>query len=818
MRRAFMLGLLGLGAGLLPGMGSAQSSSAIESWQKTITQTQPAQTGCFQAAYPSTQWQPVFCAQAQQAPVLPWRPPAWSDSPQTMLSSPIGNYGYSASAVGAPIWAAEGSFLNVTGVTSIVDSVYGQNVYSLQINTEYFNIPGSSSLCGNSQGCTGWVQFVYQNYVWLNWGYLSMWYWVRGANSCQATWSASGGGWCYSYYGVNVPLQPVSSFNNQINLSGKTVNGVDTAALTIGGQAYSAATSSRIRELSQLWQQAQFNAFGLGNYASVSFTNGALLTINTKIDNGTTNVPNCSVAVGTGESNRLYHNSPCCRYAGGKPSIAFIEGTDDNANKFTCADLGNHTIMPVVTPAGGGTIAPATALQVPSRAVSTFTVTPKSPYKIGSVTGCAGSLTGNVFTTAPATGNCTVTATFTSSGPYTITASVNGTGGGAISPSGSLSVAAGSTRAFTLTPSTNYQVASVGGTCGGTLSGNTFTTRAITANCTVVASFTYSPNNYIITASVGAGGTISPSGYLTVRSGTTQAFTVTPSVGYYIASISGCGGAAFTGNSTHTTARNYATGSITGACTVYASFGRISTYTVTGYAYSGGAISPPSAQVRSGMTQTFTVTPNAGYYIASISGCGGATFTGNSTNTTARNYATGSITGACTVYASFNQVPTYTITAHSSSGGTIGPQLAQMRLGTTQPFMVTPSAGYYIASVSGCGGVTFTGDNTITTARSYTSGPITGNCTVYASFGQVTAYTAMGYAYSGGAISPLATQVRPGATQTFTITPSAGYYISSINGCGGTTFTGNKTNTTARNYATGPVTSACIVAAAFGRI
>jgi subtilase family serine protease len=75
---------------------------------------------------------------------------------------------------------------------------------------------------------------------------------------------------------------------------------------------------------------------------------------------------------------------------------------------------------------------------------------------------------------------------------YTISASVNGTGG-TIIPSESVFVVAypGGVLPFrfTLNPKSGYSIASVGGTCGGTLSGNIYITNPVTANCTVVATF-----------------------------------------------------------------------------------------------------------------------------------------------------------------------------------------------------------------------------------------------------------------------------------------------------------------------------------------
>lgn len=70
---------------------------------------------------------------------------------------------------------------------------------------------------------------------------------------------------------------------------------------------------------------------------------------------------------------------------------------------------------------------------------------------------------------------------------YTITASA-GTGG-SITPSGSVSVASGSTRSFTVAADNGYSVQGVSGSCGGNLAGNVYTTESITGDCTVTATF-----------------------------------------------------------------------------------------------------------------------------------------------------------------------------------------------------------------------------------------------------------------------------------------------------------------------------------------
>ncbi|MCL1960623.1 MAG: hypothetical protein FWG56_02315, partial [Desulfovibrionaceae bacterium] len=368
----------------------------------------------------------------------------------------------------------------------------------------------------------------------------------------------------------------------------------------------------------------------------------------------------------------------------------------------------------------GGTINPSGAVTVSSGAVKTFTVTPNANYVISSVGGtCGGSFSGNTYTTNAIYSNCTVTAAFVyqTTPTYTVTASA-GTGG-AISPSGAVAVNSGATRAFTVTPNTGYVISSVGGTCGGTLSGNTYTTRAITANCTVTAAFVYQTTPYYaVTASAGAGGTISPSGINAAVSGSTVRFTVTPNPGY-VATVGGTCGGTLSGNT-------YTTYPITANCTVTAAFvyQATPTYTVTASAGTGGAISPSGAVVvNSGVARAFTVTPNTGYAISSVGGTCGGTLSGNT-------YTTRAITANCTVTAAFayREVLPYSVTASAGVGGTISPSgTGSVLPGTTKTFTVTPNTGYAISSVGGTCGGTLSGNT-------YTTYPVNANCTVTAAF------------------------------------------------------------------------------------
>ena len=81
---------------------------------------------------------------------------------------------------------------------------------------------------------------------------------------------------------------------------------------------------------------------------------------------------------------------------------------------------------------------------------------------------------------------CPITNNTTS---YTVTASAGN--GGSITPSGARTVEEGGTLSFTVTADSGYSFSTISGTCPtGPLSGSTYVTGAITANCTVVANFT----------------------------------------------------------------------------------------------------------------------------------------------------------------------------------------------------------------------------------------------------------------------------------------------------------------------------------------
>jgi glucose/arabinose dehydrogenase len=147
------------------------------------------------------------------------------------------------------------------------------------------------------------------------------------------------------------------------------------------------------------------------------------------------------------------------------------------------------------------------------------------------------------------------------------------------------------------------------------------------------------------------------------------------------------------------------------------SSGGVDSFTVSVSSGAGGALSPSSISVRSGSTTSFTLSYSTGYEIAAISGCGG--------QLSGMTYVTGPITSPCTVTATF-RLKRYNVSANASASGSITPAIVSVEHGSTAEFSVIPGADAVLAGVSGCGGAL--------TGSRYTTGPVTAECAINATF------------------------------------------------------------------------------------
>lgn len=292
----------------------------------------------------------------------------------------------------------------------------------------------------------------------------------------------------------------------------------------------------------------------------------------------------------------------------GKQSYFAVTAYDSNNNESAFStELECFTIIPSQTV--NGAITPAIAVVVSRGMSQTFTIAPATNYVISDVlvdNVSVGPVTTYTFPSIDTNHN--IFAVFTPViSNFTITASADANG--TISPSGSISVPKGATQAFAITANTGYNIEDVlvNGASVGAVPSYTFSN--VTADCTLSASF--APKTYIINASVGTNGTISPSGSITVTHGTSQSFTITPSTDYKVQGVMVDGASAGTVTS-------YTFPNVTAPHNISASFIG-STYSIAASAGTGGSISPSgTVTVKNSANQLFTIIPTANYKISSV--------------------------------------------------------------------------------------------------------------------------------------------------------------------------------------------------------
>jgi hypothetical protein len=351
------------------------------------------------------------------------------------------------------------------------------------------------------------------------------------------------------------------------------------------------------------------------------------------------------------------------------------------------------------------------------------------------------------------TGDRTISATFAPIRTITATAG----SGGTISPFGITQVADGGSKKFTMTAYTGYHVADVkvNGTSVGAVAEYTITN--IRANQTIEALFAI--NMYNVTATSGTGGTITPSGQITVAHGESQSFSIAQNVGYTIADVKVDGTSVGAVSS-------YTIPNITANKTIDATF-TINTYNITTSVGAGGSIIPAGVvKVNHGANQTFTITPAVGYDIADVNADGvsvGIVATHTFTNVIAPH----------TISATF-ATKTFKITATATGNGTITPVGdTVVNYGGAQTYTITPNEGHFLQDVIVDG-------NSVGILNSYTFVDVKSNRTINAVFSP-NIYILRSSSVGKGIVTPSGeTKVAYGQDATFTITPDPGYFASIV--------------------------------------
>ena len=200
--------------------------------------------------------------------------------------------------------------------------------------------------------------------------------------------------------------------------------------------------------------------------------------------------------------------------------------------------------------------------------------------------------------------------------------------------------------------------------------------------------FTYKFPDYEIVATDGPGGAVSPSGRIMLANGSNQSFTIAPDLGYIIADVlvNSVSQGPVTSYTFNTVSRNH---------TIAASFTYLGISTLTASAGSGGSISPAGEiGLTYGGNQTFTVTPDAGYHILEVK-------IDDQSAGQAAVHTFSQVNENHTISAAFER-NTYSIQASVGGiGGTISPSgTSSVSHGESRAFVITPDAGYQLASVT----------------------------------------------------------------------------------------------------------------------
>ena len=158
---------------------------AHDAWHRAVSRTRAPNAGCFEIKEPSTELVEVPCGHGPMVPLLPGSGPGacgtWKGNRVLVGGGGANDF---AGQVAGTIYLAEASFPSVNNLTSVNDSKFGANAYSLQLNSEPF--PGAPQCAGAADPavCTGWQQFVYQG----EWLFIEYWLLDFG-KGCPTGWT-----------------------------------------------------------------------------------------------------------------------------------------------------------------------------------------------------------------------------------------------------------------------------------------------------------------------------------------------------------------------------------------------------------------------------------------------------------------------------------------------------------------------------------------------------------------------------------------------------------------------------------------------------
>lgn len=188
--------------------------------------------------------------------------------------------------------------------------------------------------------------------------------------------------------------------------------------------------------------------------------------------------------------------------------------------------------------------------------------------------------------------------------------------------------------------------------------------------------------------------------------------------------------------------------------------------TITTGVSGSGTVTPSSASVPYGGSKTFTISPSAHWRIEEVLADGvpqGAV----------SSYTFSDVRTNRSLQARFGIDSFPIATTVSSGSGAITPASPSVGYGANQTFAITPDPGWHITGVV----VDGVSKGAIS---SYTFSNVTAPHSIEAAFG-INGYAITTSVTAGaGTISPTSATVNYGGSRTFTVTPAAGYFLTSL--------------------------------------
>ena len=275
---------------------------------------------------------------------------------------------------------------------------------------------------------------------------------------------------------------------------------------------------------------------------------------------------------------------------------------------------------------------------------------------------------------------------------------VTASGGGSVSPSGTVNVPDGGSRSFTFLPDAGCVIGSVtldGAPVAPSGSGNSFTLTDVRADHALAVSFEEAaPSGELrtLTVSSGANGAVSPSGSVRVSDGAAQTLYFYPDRGYELDTVT------VSGTPVSVIGSSYTISAVDADADIAASFRSAATQlpdvykTIAAASGANGSISPGGAvQILSGSSQSFSFEPAEGYELDTV------TVDGAAVSVSGSAYQFSNVTADHTISVSFKQTPTQTTqqtttpTTQTAQRSTI--QRAVQRAAVTQYHTISASCG-----------------------------------------------------------------------------------------------------------------------------